>query len=1081
MATDRMLFLNTIGNVLGNVSSDDILILGGDFNCTAQNMDRNHAEPHMPSRRRLLEIIHSNDLSDIWRNFHVGQKQYTWVHSYNNFFSLARLDRFYCFKHQLSFFKTSSIFPVGFSDHSLVFCSFFLESVKPKSAYWHFNTNLLADGHFREVFLFFWREFRNTKTCYRSLQQWWDCAKTQIKQLCQEYTANVTRSITHSVRKLEEEIIELQTLAEQTGNQVSTEILKIKKKTLADFLGLRAQGALVRSRFQSVEMMDVPSKFFFNLECKNGQRKIIHALRGEDGEILSDSAGIRVRAVNFYKELYKCDIAQDQATDKAFLCDLPKVSEEANTALGRVLTLEELERALQSMESGKAPGVDGLPVDFYKSFWPVLGTDVLAVLKDSIARGKLPLSCRRAVLTLLPKKGDLTDIRSWRPVSVLCSEYKLLSKVLANRLGEGQGCPLSGMLYSLAIEPLLVRLRRDIGGLKIPNCDEVFKLSAYADDVAVLVNGQRDINTLLKICDEFKVVSSAKVNWSKSTALLVGEWGNGEPCLPAGLSWNRGGFKYLGVFLGDDVFIQKNFEGVVEKVKGRLQKWKFLFRITSYKGRVLIINNLVASSLWHRLACVDPPSNLLAKIQSTLVDFFWDNLHWVPQSVLYLPKEDGGHGLIHLQSRTAAFRLQFVQRLLTGSVDSSWKAVACCVLKCFGELGMDRSLFWLNPNRMRLNSLPVFYKNLFKVWSLFIKQRTKVERSLFWLLNEPLFYGSSLDVSQELSLLPTTKLISAGVITLGDLVEIAGPELKNCSALAHHLGVRSNRIVDQVLRKWQSLLTMEQMQMLGDFWRGECSPNCQDPFPRFTLLPDLAGCTGCYLCPVKVVFLGSEAATGKSLYKMCVITLNKRSLDKRVDTPWREVLQIDNNFKPQWRALYKSPLTKKVGDLQWRILHGAIAVNAFISVLNPGVDEGCPFCSLRETVFHVFLHCSRLRPLFGLMSTLFVQFNESFSLETFILGFKYVQKYRFKCQLLNFLLGQAKMAVYISRKRKVEQGLNVDVLMVFFTLVRCRILIDFNFYKSMKTLDVFVDRWCYNNVLCTVENDKLQFAHSFEK
>ncbi len=58
------------------------------------------------------------------------------------------------------------------------------------------------------------------------------------------------------------------------------------------------------------------------------------------------------------------------------------------------------------------------------------------MLNESLAEGRLPLSCRRAVLTLLPKKGDLTDIKNWRPVSLLCTDYKLLSKTLANRLTE---------------------------------------------------------------------------------------------------------------------------------------------------------------------------------------------------------------------------------------------------------------------------------------------------------------------------------------------------------------------------------------------------------------------------------------------------------------------------------------------------------------------------------------------------------------------------------------------------------------------------------------------------------------------
>lgn len=39
---------------------------------------------------------------------------------------------------------------------------------------------------------------------------------------------------------------------------------------------------------------------------------------------------------------------------------------------------------------------------------------------------------------------------------------------------------------------------------------------------------------------------------------------------------------------------------------------------------------------------------------------------------------------------------------------------------------------------------------------------------------------------------------------------------------------------------------------------------------------------------------------------------------------------------------------EKSGDLQWRILHGAVAVNAFISVINPSVNDKCVFCGLRE-------------------------------------------------------------------------------------------------------------------------------------
>ncbi len=88
------------------------------------------------------------------------------------------------------------------------------------------------------------------------------------------------------------------------------------------------------------------------------------------------------------------------------------------------------------MEGGKSPGIDGLPVEFFKEFWSELGEDLLSVLNESLTEGFLPLSCRRAVITLLPKKGNLQEIKNWRPVSLLCSDMKILSKVLANRLKE---------------------------------------------------------------------------------------------------------------------------------------------------------------------------------------------------------------------------------------------------------------------------------------------------------------------------------------------------------------------------------------------------------------------------------------------------------------------------------------------------------------------------------------------------------------------------------------------------------------------------------------------------------------------
>lgn len=111
---------------------------------------------------------------------------------------------------------------------------------------------------------------------------------------------------------------------------------------------------------------------------------------------------------------------------------------------------------------------------------------------------------------------------------------------------------------------------------------------------------------------------------------------------------------------------------------------------------------------------------------------------------------------------------------------------------------------------------------------------------------------------------------------------------------------------------------------------------------------------------------------GKLMYKCFVKVYNKTMLDKRTDTVWRSKLAIEEGVKPVWRVLYKPPLMKRVGDLQWRILHGVVAVNAFISVINSNVDDKCVFCGHRETVFHCYSECERLMPLFDILSQVFL-------------------------------------------------------------------------------------------------------------
>ena len=74
-----------------------------------------------------------------------------------------------------------------------------------------------------------------------------------------------------------------------------------------------------------------------------------------------------------------------------------------------------------------------------------------------------------------------------------------LTASFAIKRGIRQGCALSGMLYSLAIEPMLSRIRKALSGVKLSvNCVPLY-LSAYADDIIVAVNNDGDVEKLMKI------------------------------------------------------------------------------------------------------------------------------------------------------------------------------------------------------------------------------------------------------------------------------------------------------------------------------------------------------------------------------------------------------------------------------------------------------------------------------------------------------------------------------------------------------------------------------------------------------
>jgi len=84
---------------------------------------------------------------------------------------------------------------------------------------------------------------------------------------------------------------------------------------------------------------------------------------------------------------------------------------------------------------GKTPRNDGIPIEFYKIFWPLIGEFMIASFNEAFDNKEMSSSQKQALITLIEKKGkDRNYLENWRPISLINVDAKLASKVIAVRI-----------------------------------------------------------------------------------------------------------------------------------------------------------------------------------------------------------------------------------------------------------------------------------------------------------------------------------------------------------------------------------------------------------------------------------------------------------------------------------------------------------------------------------------------------------------------------------------------------------------------------------------------------------------------
>ena len=423
-----------------NITKSDMpQIILGDFNMVENtHLDRkggNPREKHTWGLTSLNVLKKETDSIDIWRHLYPKSKIFTWHSLYENVHS--RLDRIYISKDLIPFVNGVEISNFSISDHDIVAMN--IDPPSPPASrgpgYWKINNSLLEDKEYQKTIKDFWISWQKKKGDYPSLLLWWDLGKYHLKETTISYAVRKKYKENRNKNNLEKVLNDLRNQEPQDFKHIA-EI----RDQLREIEIQKAKKIFIATQMDELEKEEKPTKFFYNkLKAKQNRQRFSEVrvpLEKGGYKISNDIFDVLKISTSFYEQLYSTEKSL-QLNDQISLIELIDKQLEfgQHAQLDADITKQELREALADTQPGKSPGWDGLSYDFYKTFWPLLEDDFIELQNCILNVEKsLTKSQQRALISLLYKDGDKRDIKNWRPISLLCTDYKLITKVIANRI-----------------------------------------------------------------------------------------------------------------------------------------------------------------------------------------------------------------------------------------------------------------------------------------------------------------------------------------------------------------------------------------------------------------------------------------------------------------------------------------------------------------------------------------------------------------------------------------------------------------------------------------------------------------------
>lgn len=163
------------------------------------------------------------------------------------------------------------------------------------------------------------------------------------------------------------------------------------------------------------------------------KKKHVRAIKGVDIDSSWETEPYKVK--EFFKTSFENNFKVDpDCTWEQNLGETNKISRDESESIEKMFEENELKEAIWSCGANKSPGPDGFSIEFFKHFWEFLKIELLEAFNDFATYPKIPKGVNAAFITLIPKKQNPLLVNDFRPISLVSSIYKILSKMLAGRL-----------------------------------------------------------------------------------------------------------------------------------------------------------------------------------------------------------------------------------------------------------------------------------------------------------------------------------------------------------------------------------------------------------------------------------------------------------------------------------------------------------------------------------------------------------------------------------------------------------------------------------------------------------------------